>query len=555
MHFQTQEILFFSFNSRTCEAFERYVRLNEKEYANMSEFRLIREQGYRDKAKTFRHIRDLFFFMDELALQRLANLILIIDPYSLLIEAEKDNKKLLKELIISYPEVKIVFLSVGDDWQQIFNKLELKCKIEPGCKDCSERKPCEVFIPHIHTFGFLNKRDKENNHGDMDFDMLIRGQSNLFDASNLRNLIKQDFFNEIKVRTNYPCTHCSRNNRFALVVEEELPQAYFNAYGMYINGFRAMPVVSNKELEILANGLLDKSKLEIIIRDYDLLFEDYGNSENLHKLRGIKRNGMWEPKTEFWEKIIDGRKELRIFFITRFDKSDDNRKPKVLLKFNWWQKLHKNRFNKFGFYIDSKKDKVWLRGLSKPINGLYELLSIPDINDAYLCINKEPGFDIGRDDADKDSHATPPFIYHISENLIKRSKKYYEERMYMLSALLAKEALEVLNGFHFMLMLKAIHLHAIAETSLIVGSMGIDERILAYNTQKRLNDIKAHVDRICFENPKARKNVLKQIFNDVRNIFNEKEFFKAGDMALNELVNVEQGSFLSFNRVKKQAAK
>ncbi len=558
MHFQTQEILFFTLNDHTAGAFERYVRFNKKEYKEMSEFYLIRDEVQVNKPKTFSHIRDLFFFMDVLSLQRLANLILIIDLYSLPEDDEKSNKKLLKELIISYPEVKIVFFSVGDDWQKIFEKQEIKCKIKTRCDDCSNLVDCKISLSYIHTFAFLKKTtsglNDEYANEIMDFDLLIRGQSNLFDASNLRNVIKQSFCDKIKVRTNYPRSQCSRNNSFALVVEEELPQAYFNAYGMYVNGYRALPVVSCKEMdEVCEESTLKDSSLKLIIRDYDLQFEDYGSPDKLIELRGLKPNydeenktkfKFWEKKTDLWEKVR--QRNTKTYFITRFDKNVHKNKPKVKLKINTLWKRKKADFDDFGIYITRNEEEAFLRGLAKPLNGLYELHDIKEIKKTYKSIRYEPDIDINREGEGEDRHATPPFIYHISENLLNRSKKYFSERMFMLSALLAKEALEVLNGFHFMLMLKAIHLHAIAETHLIVSTMGIDERILAKNTINRLKDIQNHVERICKDNPKARKNVLKQIYNDIRNILYEKEFFKAADMALNEFVNVDQGNEIPF---------
>jgi hypothetical protein len=334
------------------------------------------------------------------------------------------------------------------------------------------------------------------------------------------------------------------------VVEEELPQAYFNAYGMYVNGYRALPVVSCKEMdEICQKNVLEGSGLTLIIRDYDLQFEDYGEPDKLIKLRGLKLHydegnkdkiKFWKKKLDLWEKVK--KPDTKTYFITRFDKTKDKNKPKVKLKINKWWKIKKADFDDFGICLTKDDTIASLRGLAKPINGLYELHDIPEIEETYISIKYEPDIDINREGEGEDRHATPPFIYHISENLINRSKKYYSERMYMMSALLAKEALEVLNGFHFMLMLKAMHLHAIAETQLIVSTMGIDERILAKNTIKRLKDIQNHVERICKENPKAKKNVLKQIINDIRNILYEKEYFKASDMALNEFVNVDQGS-------------
>ena len=197
---------------------------------------------------------------------------------------------------MQYPEVKIVFLSSDNDWTSLFDKLDLKCnhhknnlgtcKSDPKCEN-ENRYVCDIKIPYFHSFDIFK----------FDFDLLIRGQRNMFDASNLRNTIKNDFSEKIQVGSNYGKTQCSRLNKLALVVEEEIPQAYLNAYALYVCGFRAWPVCSCLEFVNLPEQLehsKSKSQKCMVVRDYDLQYEDYdsmdaGKTVSLHDLRGLKK--------------------------------------------------------------------------------------------------------------------------------------------------------------------------------------------------------------------------------------------------------------------------
>lgn len=670
MIFQTQELLFFSLNPQTTRAFERYVRFGSKEYQSMSVFRLIRE--VHDKVhggglyRNFLNLRELFFFLDELPLPRLANLIIVIDHYSLPGNNEIENKQIIKELIVQYPEVKIVFLSSENDWTSLFNQFELKCSSqtegsfcnppEESCKNNANKKVCTIKTPQIHLFSIY----------EMDFNMLIRGQSNLFDASNLRNTVKQDFFHQINVKSNYHKTQCSRLNKLSLVVEEEIPQAYFNAYAMYVSGYRVWPVCSCLELIKIPEWLNDnKINAKITVRDFDLQFEDYKTKEtdniSLHELRGIKKmyyidneklknaygftdeinleevsqkvlqklyncklkrkkrikltqddenslstlineiglneikgnkrsiisqnekNNWWVQllanltyKTrnhklasdarfldclEFrWEVYSENKSDISdpvwkqikqvcdlIVFVSRFDNTKSPDKPNIQLsKFPYSYKGN-DKFADYymGIRIEDMGKFAYLRGLAKPLNGIYELYDIKEIKDDFFSAKETEADVICIDRDSSGGHAVPPFIFHIADNLLFRAGKYLNENMFLLASLLAKEAMEILNGFHFMMMLKAIHLHSIAETRLIVNTMGLNEDVFTKNTKKRLDEIKKHVNRICHDNPKAKNNVLNQIFNDIRHVCEEKELFKAADVALNEMVNVRHGLMFS----------
>ena len=253
MLFQTQSLVFFSLNCNTTNAFERYVKYTGKEYIENSLFQLIREED--GKAKRFRHFQELLYFLPTLELPELANLILIVDYYSF---EKGDDKQLLYELIVQYPEVKLVFMGFDKpDWFNDLPKHELQCIVNKKCKkyvDCNEPEPI-IITPFFHSFNFFDSRA---------FDLLIRGKSNLFDASNLRNCIKQHFYYRIKVRSNYPCLQCSRIKNLSMTVDEEFNQAYISAYSLYSLGYRVIPVISCSDLSVISNDKEITNKIKRI---------------------------------------------------------------------------------------------------------------------------------------------------------------------------------------------------------------------------------------------------------------------------------------------------
>lgn len=626
MVFQTQEVLFVSLNNALSISFERYVKQTHKEFIQFYPFHLIRNTD--GSPILFSHVLQISHFLENLQLERLSNLIIIIDSYS--IDVSDD---LIKELILKYPEVKTLFLSFDGQWIKKFHPIQIRCNLTLGeicsnknCRSCLENgdsKPyCRINLPYIHNFNPLEENE---------FDLIVCGKSNLFDASNLRNYIKQDFYKTIHVQSNYPKNQCSRLNHFALSIEDEISLAYYNGYALYANGYSSLPIISCLELKTIRENtqVIFKDKhTDLIIRDYDLQFEDYNGKYNLHQLRGIQKHYFireyYNPSDyfkEFIKILCETRKTLENSLVnnknvktglTYIDKlqsilvlnEDDQSKLKKLHNFKlenvkgkktrkelknityylnlimsvWirhndiWENFNNeqtttyfltrlsqtpntnepyinnqyfiNNHNYSGLEVLFKNGNPYavLRGINKPHNGIYALTDISEIHSTYLSSRDNCKISIKREGSD--GHSVPPFLFHIADSLIKRSQGYYDSKMYMLSALLAKEASEILNGFHLMLSLEALYQLAIAEACLITESLGVEENSIAKNTKSRLKDISDEVERLCGENEQARKNVLTQIYNDIRHIFKDKEQFKSADIALEELISTRFGNNL-----------
>jgi len=569
-------MLFFSLNDYLVNSFERYVRFTEKEFKQRANFKILRENKLAIK---FEDPAQLQFLLEDKQPVEIANLILIIDIYE---SKNKTNfKDVIQDIVIQYPEIKILFISFNDDWVSFFPKVEVKNKkedgngnqemTEDGGDEPSDIKiEIEIEIPSIHSFNPFEKNA---------FRLAVNGKVNLFDASNLRNYLKRNIFSSIETHTNYQKLQYSRASNLALTIDEERHQTFFNSYALYKYGYRVIPIITFNELYYYRTNISKiKDNLKLIIRDYDLQFEDYDEIENIREesdkklnkknildhLRGCKvnnnevnesavhtllnkencckvnNNGVNEANL-IWDKF-EG-KNLEIHFVTRIpdlednseneDKDKDKENISVVKEFKF-NKIQKE-LNKNGIYIDKENNQVYLRGINKPVDGFQELLDIGQVKKRVEDIIDIDFFTTKRD-GNLGSHSVSPKILHIGEALLHRSEKYFENKMYILSALLAQEALEVLNGFHFLVMLNAVYQKAISETYIETESLGIKN--IGEGTKNRFQEIKLEVKRICRNNKEAEKNVLSQIFNDLRHIYKEKEQFDAADDALREFVSL-----------------
>ncbi|MCX6266650.1 MAG: hypothetical protein NTW16_04740, partial [Bacteroidetes bacterium] len=247
----------------------------------------------------------------------------------------------------------------------------------------------------------------------------------------------------------------------------------------------------------------------------------------------------WFQEDRIWKNIINSNSKIHTYFVTRFD---ENKTKKTPYLDNLYFKVNIAE-STTGIVIKKSNEYAVLKGIIKPISGIYALHEIKEIKVVYEAAQESRSV-ISTERDGSGGHSVSPFTFHIADNLIKRSQKYYDAKLFMLSALLAKEAYEILNGFHLMMALQSIYLRAIAETSLVTNTLGVEEDRIAKNISLIISDVRSHVDRICVGNVNAKKNILTQVFNDIRHICRNKEQFKAADIALAELINTRFGSSL-----------
>jgi hypothetical protein len=193
-------------------------------------------------------------------------------------------------------------------------------------------------------------------------------------------------------------------------------------------------------------------------------------------------------------------------------------------------------------------------GISKPVTGIYkEIQRIPlvkenyeacrygiyDIYDSTHSEDKTVSFAYPiKTEREANNHSTPLDLYEMVQSLVKRAELYYETGKYLYAALLASEAIEVMNGFHLTLMLKAYYINAVAENALAVRLLGADEEKLKQDTWFRLNvKIEEDLDRMCMNASELKTNLLNNIYNESRNFSKSREQFESAEISLSLAVH------------------
>ena len=124
--------------------------------------------------------------------------------------------------------------------------------------------------------------------------------------------------------------------------------------------------------------------------------------------------------------------------------------------------------------------------------------------------------------------------------MIGRAEVYSREERYRTAALVAGEAMEILNGFHVSLMKTAYFIQAVAENAMAISLLGGNENVLSEDVSFRLRKVKEDVVRLV-PMREDQLNVLYNIFNDCRLYCREKEYFEAADHALSIMMLEKEG--------------
>lgn len=474
--------------------------------------------------------------------KNLRGMYVIIDYISMcqsITDIEK-NSKFIRDAIIQYPEVVFVFDESHEKSQSYDYKVFL-------------------FMGQDIAVTIYDEFHKYNANQENPFKAITYGFDNLYDASNLRCAVKSFSYDKLKVRKrNFRKVQESRRDNLAVCVEEESSQNRFNSYAMYANGMRVLPVMTAHMLDD-ANEL-KFGKPKIVLRDYDLQFPD-ADTEKYQELaakicnresnqlvdciRGAKFNEetkKWNVlvdyknengKNSFWNQIAD-KESKSLFFIS---KGRDN------------LEIHPGE-QEYCYYETRDDDPSFLHvsGLMKPITGLYEpfhsLASTKTYDNTRIKRDEKHEKKHKKDneqlyeiitDRENHNHGVPLDLYDMVRDMISRARDYYDNCKYIHAALISNEAIEVMNGFHQSLMIKAYHLNAISENAIAMNVMGGDEKWLTLDSVFRIKKIHEDVDRLLYGTSGNRiqqsltNNVLNQIYSDCRAFCKEKEHFDAED--------------------------
>ena len=543
--------------------------------------------------------KDLGDFLDSYE-GKLSELYIIIDYVSLCGEQNysKSNSFKIRELILKYPEINFSFD------EHLLNAYKVKdvsfvdfliTTVNLGFNDFisvsfAEKNELEQFVknflitsgnPSYRKFSnttFSSTSEIEQFLVDNQVVFLVKGlvnkdmhsfdidekdsilrlcyfNDNLFDASNLRFALKaQKYHNLVINKPNFARLQLSRATNLAMVVEEERSQNLFNCYSAYASGYRSLPVTTASGLSWANNNITP----QIILRDYDLQFPDESGDKEIHQVRGWKNKEQgnrvpWEcllnASNTYWGKLFHYGKSI-----------DTDAAPTLKEGLNSVYYISKGVLGlsikmSGHFGRDPKKNlRLKLQGVEKPVSGVYASL-IPMFGDVYrrAIYGKENS---SRDYIDttrkKGYHGVPLDIYYLVKSMVDRAwKYYYEDKRYIHAAVLAQETIEVLNGFHEALLLKAYHILAVSENAIAMNTIGGDEEALKNDAIFRISKIDYEIERI-LRRPKEngngnedrrefKYNILNQIFSDCRKICKEKEHFAAEDCFISAMAHVNEG--------------
>lgn len=530
-----EKVVYFSLCRKRKASFYRYIKNYRICYEPKFSFEL---EGEKDR---FLDPRDLIGLIERSS--KKDSLHIIIDYVSCCDSGKETNyASVIRDIIMCYPEV-----------QFLFDETFVRKSKDPRNKNYSflnflfwkaEVDKDEVIssvLPEYHQFDL---KDFDNQTVRNSFIQLLKGCNNMFDASNLRYAIKRIKFRKLDVKRNYENLEDSRSCHAAVVVEEEYHQNMFNSYGLYANGFRVFPIVTATELlwinKIVAGKKLKEADCPLLLRDYDLQFVD----ENL-VLSGVEK-GADENEIDY----IRGAKELKpsrnYKLITKDVKGGANpywrsfKDDSIFFVSKGDANIEIDLGYEKAIEVGHEGDSLLLRGLKKPLEGIYaSVKKVESIKSRFIESRDKEKFNLRRQG--DSGHSCPLDIYGIARLMVHRAEDYYRNGHNRLAALVAGEALEVLNGFHRSLMSKAFYIQSVAENAMAMSLLGGDENVLRDDINLRLNEkVKDEVKRM-IPNEEDRYNLLYNIFNDCMLFCQDKEYFDAADEALSVMVREKDG--------------
>ena len=563
-------ILYFSF----WESHRREFSLLAKRYGKLYDFQEVGEK------ESFTQASDLLTYLDSHQ-DSLRNLYVVIDylPFFASSSDYEKSAEAIRKAILGYPEVYFLF-----DERVVKQKNEELSFTSFLFTNSSQYSDLNIAL---HQFSLKDEKD---------FSALRNRRSNLFDASNLRYCVKQCYYDEMHATPNFSRIQESRSKHLVVCVEEEVAQNRFNSYALYTNGFRVHPVMSAREL-LFVNEIYDNSKIDLLVRDFDIQFSDanpeekdlknivdavkavkidHGADKHINKhinlvdcIRGAKycdNEGKWlslerNKENSFWNKFSG---VPRLFISKGVDHLEIKTETSSYEKF----RPGPDDDDKKSLFKDDK-EKQYLRGMLKPVTGLYySFHKYKAIEDRYfegvdwsMKKKNDAGYII-KTRRKEHQHGVPLDIYHLTKNMIDRAIAYQRDDCFVLSAIISQEAIEVLNGFHEFLMLKAYKVYAESENSISMELLGGDEELLMRDSYFRIRKINADVKRILERKAEESKglkkvsawfkqliseresfklNLLNQIYSNCREFCKKKEHFSSEEVFIGAMGHLNEG--------------
>lgn len=426
---------------------------------------------------------------------------IIIDYLSFTNDKTNWNKysQVVRDAIVSYPEYDFYFdvTYKHNEDATIVSFIIYEAGISDGDKERISKK-VDISVHEFNT----QERTKLNA-----YHKIVMGKSNSFDASNLRwASMEIKYILQGQKGRNFQQIQDSRNSNLASCVHSDDESTILHCYLLFASGYRSIPVSSTYELN------RNCGKVPLIIRDWNLLFanEDRISGENARPaILGYK--------------IEDGNIEL-----VESDYWDWGKKY-FFISCECEKKLEKSAAE----ITRNNNNIVNLPGTVSPtINGIYK--DISTILQLNIISESSPNYERENVSINK-SIDTQKMIQEMNE----RANRYYKQKYYVYSALVARIALELNNGFFQTLSAKSIYILSLAENAIAVNNLLGDEELIAEDAKIRIKFIEKEVKRLL--NKTASSNLTHQIFSDCRYYCKEKERFKSEDVFISEMAHINDG--------------
>lgn len=585
----TNKLLYFSLDKDARTSFHQYAEKSRAVYEHS--FQLVDKNS---ELCEYGHASDLMVILEHIDQHEdLGHFFVIIDYLSLCSNENKSDKEfdspqkasdIIRRAILKYPDILFLFDESGAVKINASGEVQKEKQKDGNVKylaakydfldflfNCSGI-PKDVDYPapncirkELHQFNVSKDSDP--------FFFIRRSRDNLFDGSNLRYFVKQFLYNEFRFAIrNFRFEQRSRSEHLAFCVEKEASQNKFNSYALYANGFRVTQVVSAEELIFLNdklksndnnnkvqedgksenskpvndNVIIEFSNPDIIVRDFDLQFNDIDTSKNdeLHNEIDIIRGAKFNESKKSWE-IICGEanpywssfNDVPLYYVSTEEGT-------IVVK----QSLE-NR-------LETENGTLKLRGITKPVSGLYaSFRRLAEVQKRVQSLNEEVAkeketYPINTRRKNHD-HSKPLDVYDLAKSMVQRAGKCYSNENFVRAAVIASEAIEVMNGFHLSLTIEAYSIKARAENAIAIDILGGSEKELCKDACLRIDMIKKDVARLLSSNKEQSINVLSQIFSDCRNYCKEKEHFESEDVFLAAMAELNEGGLRPlFRKIK-----
>lgn len=550
-HKNHASLLYFSLNPERRLVFWHNVKKRNINYALNADFIYLQLEKYN-------HCKDLYHFIEQYT-EDLQSLYVIVDIESIYTIIDNKDKAQehyqiedIRNLVLSFPEVHFLFDISNESDLCLFLFPDEK-KIINQYKDKFPQKEWEDIKTRLNTklISFPWHDPLSEHLDDLKlFYLFIAGRDNTFDASNLRYVLKNWKYITLKVgKRNYSLIQNSRATHLAICIEEEAQQNSFNSYALYKNGYRVLPVTSALELRQVNKQITEikqTTKEEVlIVRDYDLQFEDEG--EDVNKIRGYKYCTKEDLNEEYnykvgWNdlQVVDGQESRNLYW------NNLNDYQKIYISKGHENFTLKAPISECEKGISEDKSKIVLEGIYKPVSGIYyPFHKIDSIRTRFTKTRQNEEMRISRLNH---NHSTPLDIFDMTNLMISRAEAYYDKGKYRLAALISSEAIEILNGFHQRLMIKAHYINAKSENAIAMDIVGGDELYLSNDTRFRIQITKDFINRLHLEGQERNNsgvNILNQIFNDCRQYCKEKEHYLSEEEYIRAIACLNEGVPLS----------